>query len=107
VVHADGLRGGAISLPLAWHDGPAGTRKLVDNTLIQHNLIRNLEGSVPMRNCDEAQVARTGIQLFRPGVSASVLYGNSCRDVARPVADSGSNTVRVCPGPALDSCECR
>jgi hypothetical protein len=107
VVHADGLRGGAISLPLAWHEGPAGNWRLVDNTLIQHNLIRDLEGSVPRRSCDEAQTARTGIQLFKPGVSASVLYGNSCVNVARPVADTGANTVRVCPSPALDSCECR
>jgi hypothetical protein len=107
IVRADGLRGGAITIPLSWHGGPPpGKWKLLNNTLIHHNLIEEMAGPVPSRACDQPQSARIGIHVGSPLVWNSVLYANRCRNVPVPLVDAGSNTQQVCPSPAGDSCEC-
>lgn len=93
--HADGMRGGAISVPLTWHAGPAPHRwPLVDNLLIHHNDISDLRGG-------------TGISLQQgQTVWRTVLFANSCRDVGTPLRDGGKETVSVCPSDVGSSCEC-
>lgn len=108
ITQADALRGGAISLAVSWHTGPPPYNwRLVENTLIHHNHIRDLAGSPPLNACDHAQSTRVGINLYNPVVWRSVLYANTCDNVAKPLNDLGTSTQRVCSGNVpSNSCEC-
>lgn len=107
VTQADGLRGGAITLPLGWHGGPPpGGWKLISNALIYHNTVRDLAGPGPSKACDNPQPNRIGINLHDPTVWRSVLYANACNNVTVPLNDAGTGTVRACRSGVLNSCEC-
>jgi hypothetical protein len=106
--HADGLRGGAITLPLTWYSGPPpGQWNLVDNTLIHHNAIADLVDPAPDRRCDAQQTHRIGINISDPLIWRTTLYANTCSQVSRPLNDAGTQTVRLCPESSPEnSCEC-
>jgi hypothetical protein len=108
VVHADGLRGGGIVVPLTWHQGPPPHNwRLAVNLLIDHNRLEDLDGPPPRHVCDNPQSARVGINLYQAEmVWRTVLYANSCHNVTVPLHDGAQNTIRVCPSPVADSCEC-
>jgi hypothetical protein len=106
--HADAFRGGAIGVALTWHQGPAPHNwNVVDNMLIHHNSIVDIDGRGPIRKCDIDQRSRIGINLHQSTmVWGTVLYANSCVNVTTAIQDTGSATVRVCPSPVSGSCEC-
>lgn len=134
IIQADGLRGGAISLARSANGGPSPYNwKILNNTLIHHNVIRDIMLPAPTSDgCDISQITRMGINLwdypivtdpsqpeyyqYRSRVWRTVLYGNSCENVANPLNDSGltsppnfqaTSTVRHCPSGAVSgSCEC-
>lgn len=108
ITHADGLRGGAISMPITWLKGPPPYDwRLMESTLVHHNVIRDLSGNVPLPRCDHKQTRRIGIHLYQDSlVWNTVLYANTCSDVSLPLVDHGKGTVRVCSSSAPDSCEC-
>jgi hypothetical protein len=107
VTHADGLRGGAVDFTPSWYTGPApGHWPLVENPLVFHNDLRDIDGPPPRPVCHYGG-RRIGIQLGEPGnVTHAVLYSNQCRNVSTPLHDAGSATVRLCPTGATASCEC-
>lgn len=106
--HADGLRGGAITVPLTWHQGPPPHRwNAIETLLIHHNVIRDLNGPAPMRRCDHAQRYRIGINLYEAQmVRGTVLYANTCTSTGKRLQDGARETIRVCPSSSKDSCEC-
>jgi len=109
IIHADGDRGGAIDYLSTWYKGPPPYRwPLVDNLLVHHNTLRDIDGAPPREECGYRQPARIGIKLDGPdNVWRSVLYANTCERVSIPLSDLGSETVRVCPDKAnAASCEC-
>jgi hypothetical protein len=108
ISRADGQRGGAISLAHAGASGPPpGTWPLVQNTLIFGNSIRDLDGPLPRSQCHQNQHVRAGIRLEGPrNVRDTVLADNRCERVAVHLEDAGVGTVRSCPAPDGDSCEC-
>lgn len=105
---SDGYTGGAITYPLTWFGGPTPNNwKLINNTLMHHNQISNLPGLLNTNQCGgHSPALRRGIHLQNPLVWNTVLYANSCTNVAQPLKDAGSATVRVCPSPAANPCEC-
>lgn len=104
---SDGYSGGAITFPLSWYGGPTPNNwKLVNNTLMHHNRILNLPGALNTNQCGNTPASRRGIHLQNPLVWNTVLYGNSCTNVALPLTNASSATVRVCPSSAANSCEC-
>jgi hypothetical protein len=107
--HADGQEGGAISQLDSWYAGAAPHRwPLSDNVIIQHNLISNIDGTSAMPICGASHRPRAGITFPDfPIAWRTVLYGNSCRSVAKPVGDGGIDTQKVCPSSRSDSCECQ
>jgi hypothetical protein len=108
VEHADGLRGGGISTMLSWYAGPPSRdRPLVRNLLIQHNLLEDINGSLPKGRCANSQPIRTGINLDQTHlVHGTILYANSCNKVAKHLFDGAARTSRVCPSSVKNSCEC-
>jgi len=106
---SDGYLGGAIDFASTWKKGPPPYRwTLIDNALIQHNTIADITPSLPRPACNYRQVVRAGIRIDAPGsISRTVMYGNTCRDVARNLEDYGTDTTRVCPASGkTSSCEC-
>ena len=105
---ADGLRGGAITVPLAWHQGPEPHEwVVVSNLLIHHNELTDLAGPTPSRGCDNDQPARMGINVDQGElVWRTVLYANRCTNITRPIQDSGRQTVKVCDPGLTNACEC-
>jgi len=108
VEHADGLRGGGISTMLSWYSGPPPhDRPLVRNLMIQHNQIEDIDGSLPKGRCANSQRSRIGINLDQTNsVQGTILYANSCKKASVRIYDGASETVRVCPSTATESCEC-
>jgi hypothetical protein len=109
ISHADGQRGGAISIEHAGAPGPApGTWPMVQSLLIFGNTIRDISGELPHFGCPDGrgQLVRAGIRLEGPGnVRDTVLEGNRCERVDTLLEDSGSATARVCRN-GVASCEC-
>jgi hypothetical protein len=107
VIHADGLHGGAVDFTPSWYTGPAPARwPLVDNPLVFHNDLRDINGAAPSQGCHNGG-NRVGIQLGTPGnVTNAVLYSNRCQNVGTALHDAGSATIRICPAGAAASCEC-
>ncbi|HEV2703525.1 MAG TPA: hypothetical protein VGV09_18005, partial [Steroidobacteraceae bacterium] len=107
VVRADGLRGGAIDFMASWYAGPApGHWPLIDNPLVFHNDLRDIEGPAPRADCNHGG-RRVGILMGEAdNVTHAVLYANRCRNVSTALRDPGRDTVRLCPTSAVASCEC-
>jgi len=107
VRRADAALGGAIAQTNPWYAGPAPhSWPLSDNQLIYHNVLEDIDGPRAFAICGRG-LPRIGIN-FPPTPIAwrSVLYANRCARVSQPIAAGGKDTVRVCPSPALESCEC-
>jgi hypothetical protein len=106
--HADGLKGGAITVQPTWYRGPANyARPLIENLLIHHNRISSVSGAGTRPDCGYAGATRIGIRLDGgQNVDASVLYMNTCVDVATPLVDRGTRTRLVCDNAPAQSCEC-
>lgn len=109
IIRADGDRGGAIDFLPTWYAGPDRARgALINNALIDHNVLRSIDGPPPADACGYHQSARIGIKLDGPRrVSNTVLYANRCEQVSEPLQDHGRGTVKVCRGAAAaDRCDC-
>jgi hypothetical protein len=108
VIHADAYRGGGIDTPFTWQSGPPpGNWPLIENLLIFHNEVSDIEGPPPAPKCHIAQRERSGIHLEgHENVRYTVLYGNRCEHVATPLADSGLSTLKICSTASPGSCEC-
>lgn len=106
--HADGLHGGAISVPLSWYQGPPPHKwPIVNNLLIHHNAIADIDGVAANRKCDHQKSDRIGINLDHADmVRGTVLYSNSCVHVSTKLHDSASGTISVCPSSVNAPCEC-
>jgi hypothetical protein len=109
IATADGLRGGAISMPLTWYAGPPPHRwALIDNTLVHHNRIRNLTGPAARKQCDGASWERAGVKLAGADLAwRTVTYSNSCASTPIGYRHGGNETVNRCETRDADSCECR
>jgi hypothetical protein len=109
IERSDGLRGGAIDILPTWHAGPEPLRwPLIDNLILSHNVIRDIDGPSPRDACHYTQRGRTGIHIEGAAdVIGTVLYGNSCERVGIALADGGVGTTRLCgAGAVAGSCEC-
>jgi hypothetical protein len=108
IIHADAYRGGGIDTPFTWQSGPPpGNWPLIENLLIFHNEVSDVEGPPPAPKCHIAQRERSGIHLEgHENVRHSVLYGNHCEHVATPLADAGLGTLKICSNASNGSCEC-
>jgi hypothetical protein len=108
IVHADSLYGGAINIVPTWFRGPPGYAKpLVAGITIHHNEIRDIAGPAPRTACGYTQSGRFGIAVQGDrSVDATVLYKNSCDNVATPLLDRGIHTRRLCDQSTASSCEC-
>ena len=114
VTQADDLYGGAIAMTRSWYGGPSpSTWQYAESTLIFLNTINSITnppaGPVSSyANCSNT-VPRQGIHLDGPLVWHSVLYANSCNNVAQNLSDRGTATLRACSAVGsmpTDSCEC-
>jgi hypothetical protein len=109
IAHADGTRGGAITVMPTWHQGPPPYRSpVVDNLLIQHNEIVGLDDAVAPRCGRQEFHPRTAIDLSHSALSwHSVLYANRCEDAVRPL-NAGTQPLKVlCSDRGDKSCGCR
>ena len=108
ISHADSLYGGAINIVPTWYRGPPGYRKpLVAGIIIDHNEIRDIAGPAPRTACDYVQTGRFGIDIQGDHfVDATVLYKNTCENVATRLLDQGVHTRRICDQSTAHSCEC-
>lgn len=108
IAHADGLGGGAISIQPTWYRGPEGYLKpLVQGIVIDHNRLASIAGRSTHPACGYPSSPRTGIRLAGgSNVAGTVLYGNSCRDVATQLMDRAVLTELVCDRFGPTSCEC-
>jgi hypothetical protein len=108
IEHSDGLHGGAIDIVPTWHRGPEPVRwPLIDNLILAHNIIRDIEGPAPREACHYAQNGRVGIRIEGGAdVIGTVLYKNSCERVGTALVDGGVGTTRICATTADSSCEC-
>ncbi|MDE2306051.1 MAG: hypothetical protein KGL34_10850 [Gammaproteobacteria bacterium] len=106
--HADGSLGGAIDVLPTWYVGPPPHRRpLVENMLLDQNVLRHIDGPAPRDECGVHQRHRTGIRLAGDGeIWNTILSGNRCEEVERPLLDHGVGTVRVCAADSRGSCEC-
>jgi hypothetical protein len=94
VIHADGLRGGAITIVPGWF---YPTDAMYRSTLIQRNTIQDLVQEVPpLKSPCEGNVdyLRMGIDLFA-GSWKTVLFANTITNVTYPIVDGGTQTVQV------------
>jgi uncharacterized repeat protein (TIGR01451 family) len=109
---------GAIALSRVWSTGPTDASgqsrwQLGDSTLIFHNALQNITAKIP--GTAPFGVSRVGIGIdplehgaaYSMNAWRSALYANACDDVDIPVSDTGIGTVRYCPLPGADTCECR
>jgi len=109
ISHADGLRGGAIDVDPVWFTGPTpGRWRLIDNLIIAHNVVRDVNGPAPRSDCKLGQRGRPGIHLQGPGnVQGTVLYKNRCERVNQPLTDLATATLRACGAMrGGDDCAC-
>jgi hypothetical protein len=118
ITQADGYGDGAIAFARGWYGGPSPTTwDLVDNTLVFHNSISNIAPPLPTHvsqwpSCGAGQSNRLGENISEAEIWHTVLYANSCQNVANAsgrsaLNDRGAGTQRVCPANAgSDSCEC-
>lgn len=106
--HADNQHGGAIAQASTWFAGPEPHRwPLSDNLLIYHNSISDIDGARALPICEQSR-PRIGIAFPDAAIAwRTVLYANSCKNVSMPIGPGGIDTIKVCPSPAPDSCECR
>ena len=97
VIQADGFSGGAISIAPSWWDGPrAYSASLVRNTLINNNLIKNMEGAIKDASCNRGLVSRFAIVLASPTARNTVITSNVCINTDKdPLSDKGKNTLVV------------
>jgi hypothetical protein len=110
VSHSDGPRGGGIDIALtSWSGPPPGDWPFLENLLIFHNQLSDLAMPGPTSGkCGRGHRERDGIRIEGTNnVRDTVLYGNSCEKVARPLADSGSHTLKICPSGSQFNCECQ
>jgi hypothetical protein len=107
VRHADATLGGAIAQTNPWFAGPKPHRwPLSDNQLVHHNVLEDVDGPRAAASCGGSS-PRIGIGFpHAPIAWRTVLYGNSCTRVSVPIGTGGVNSVRMCPSPTPDSCEC-
>lgn len=105
--HADGKSGGAISQSDSWTAGPPPHRwPLSVGLLIYGNSIEDIRGARAAAVCAKSR-ERVAIAFPEPPIAwHTVLYNNSCRDVATAISMGAVAPVLVCPSPARDSCEC-
>jgi len=105
--HADAQYSGAIAQLASWYAGPEPHRwPLSDNMIIQHNSIADIDGPRAFPMCGTSR-PRIGIAFPDSGIAwRTVLYGNSCKNVAMPIGSGGVDTANVCPSSVADSCEC-
>ncbi len=108
VEHADGLHGGAINIVPTWFTGPQPrTWRLIDNLIIAHNTLRDINGPAPANRCDRRQRGRPAINIEGPGnVFGTVFYNNVCERVGSILADTGRDTMRICSHEGAGTCEC-
>ena len=108
VSHSDGLRGGGIDIAVAAFTGPPpGNWPFIENLLVFHNELRDMEGPLPSSPCHRGQGERSGIRLEgHDNVRDSVLYDNRCERIAKPLSDAGLRTLKICPTGSQGSCEC-
>ena len=111
VTQADDLNGGAIALSRSWYAGPPpGTWQYAENTLIFRNSINNITnppaGPATAYSSCSATYPRLGMHFDDALAWHTVLYGNSCSNVAQNLSDQGTATLRVCAPGATNSCEC-
>lgn len=92
--HADGLRGGGVTVSAGGASGPSPfTWHFLSHTLIQRNTLHTLSGPPATTVVDEAQTTRIGIRLYNALVWNSVLTDNTFYDVTTPLANAGSATL--------------
>ena len=113
VTSADDLNGGAIALTKAWYGGPPpSTWQYAENTLVFLNSNNNITNPPSAPSSSYAICARTfsrqGIHFDDPLAWHTVLYGNSCSNVAQSLSDQGTASLRVCTAGSVpaNSCEC-
>jgi hypothetical protein len=108
ISRADALRGGAINVVPTWFAGPEPQRwRLIENLVVSHNLVKDVNGPPPQPSCHRGQRGRPGIRIEgTDNVRDAVLYKNTCERVDVPLQDSGLATARVCPAEGGSSCEC-
>lgn len=110
IEHSDGPRGGGIVFALAARNGPPpGRWDYSESLLIFHNHIQDMTGPAPSESgCRRwGQKERSGIRLEgEQNFRGSVLYGNRCERVDRPLVDGGLRTLKLCDSAPTDSCEC-
>ena len=108
ISHADALRGGAINIVPTWYVGPGPQHwRLIENLILAHNIIRDVDGPPPTAGCKRGQRNRPGIRIEGPdNVHDAVLYKNTCEQVSIPLQDAGAATARICPAQGAGSCEC-
>jgi hypothetical protein len=98
VIQADGFAGGAISMVPSWWDGPTPNKwKVINNTLVHHNVIKDVVGAAPIKTCVGGQLGRVGLLTNAATVWNTSLYSNTCTNVASQlrVKDKGSNTQKI------------
>jgi hypothetical protein len=109
LVGADNSTGAAIAMSHGWFDGPPPQRwPIMDSLLIQHNVVRGIEGPARAGPGCKAPGPRRGIALPAAQLAwNTVLYANACPQVQQPMGPPTSRSVAVCPDSTPDSCECR
>jgi hypothetical protein len=100
VEHADGLRGGALTMPPTWWVTPSS--RLWLNTLIHHNAfvdlpatpvsVSTLDGCIGPVACEDPPRGIC-VNLLDPAIHSAVLYGNTCPAGATPLVDLGTATT--------------
>lgn len=111
VRRADGELGGAIAFPRTWFQGPGPHDwTMIDNALIHHNRIVDIDGELSRRSCMGIPTPRRiGINLGESNlVKRSVLYSNRCQSVSVAINSRPEDATILCPPSADRSfCECR
>jgi hypothetical protein len=108
ISHSDGPRGGGIDFVKTWFPGPPpGNWAFMENVLIFHNQVQDMEGPPPFAKCRIGQRERSGIRIEgQDNIRDSVLYRNRCERVAVPLFDTGLRTLKLCPAGSRGNCEC-
>ena len=108
ISHSDGPRGGGIDFVKTWFPGPPpGDWTFMENVLIFHNQVQDMEGPPPAAKCRIGQRERSGIRIEgQDNIRDSVLYRNRCERVTVPLFDTGLRTLKLCPAGSRGNCEC-